>query len=333
LPVSDFRSSSSRANITLANSASSHAETLTLAKRQIAAVRLQPLSAELVDQWSDIREMKPAADLIVLLQREGKSLDYAECVIRDVSPERIAIELDGDERKIDPKRVAGFIYFRREAAEPQEPRFMVHGRSGLKAAVVRARLKEDVIQLTTAGGAKLDWPAEDVYFADFSAGKLVYLSDLEPASTKSTPLVALPGGTPLAGKYTEPRRDRSAYGEPLTLASGDALADPSDLGTQSFNKGLAVRSRTELVYRLPSGYRRLNAIVGIDPATRASGNVRLEIIGDDRPLVSTDVAGTDSPRAIDLDIAGVKRLKIIVDYGKNLDTGDWLNLCDLRLVK
>jgi hypothetical protein len=26
-------------------------------------------------------------------------------------------------------------------------------------------------------------------------------------------------------------------------------------------------------------------------------------------------------------------LKIVVDYGQNLDTGDWLNLCDARLIK
>jgi len=35
----------------------------------------------------------------------------------------------------------------------------------------------------------------------------------------------------------------------------------------------------------------------------------------------------------ELDVAGVNRLKIVVDYGQNLDTGDWLNLCNARIVK
>ena len=61
--------------------------------------------------------------------------------------------------------------------------------------------------------------------------------------------------------------------------------------TQIFSKGLALRSRTELVYRLPAGFRRFTAIAGIDPATRASGNVRLSIYGDDRPLFEADIAG------------------------------------------
>jgi hypothetical protein len=102
---------------------------------------------------------------------------------------------------------------------------------------------------------------------------------------------------------------------------------------QTYAKGLAIRSRTELVYRLPGGFRRLNAVAGIDPASSASGNVRLEIFGDDRLLLQTEVAGTDAPHDIDLDVEGIKRLRIVVDFGGNLDTGDWLNLCDARLVK
>jgi hypothetical protein len=333
LPIGQFRSSGTKAIVTPAGPTSNNAETLTLSKQQLAAVRLHALDAATAEQWQEIRELKPAADMLVLLKRDGKSLDYAEGVLGDVSPDKIMFELDGDAMKIDRDKVAGFIYFRRDAAKDPEPRFMIHGRTGLKANVARARLAGDTIELTTTGGAKLHWPLEDIYLADFSAGKLVYLSDLEPASNNATPLVALPAGASLAAKYAEPRRDHSAYGGALTLASADDSLSSPIAGTQTFNKGLAIRSRTELVYRLPAGYRRLAAIAGIDPATRASGNVRLEIFGDDRPLLAADIAGDDPPRTIDLDIAGVKRLKFVVDYGQNLDTGDWLNLCDLRIVK
>jgi hypothetical protein len=146
----------------------------------------------------------------------------------------------------------------------------------------------------------------------------------------TTPLIASPAGASLSGKYLEPRRDQSAYGGPLMLGPSN---DSSGVVIRTFNKGLAVRSRTELVYRLPAGYRRLNSIVGIDPATRANGKVRLEVFGDDRPLFEADLAGADAPRELNVDIDGVKRLKLIVDYGDNLDTGDWLNLCDLRISK
>jgi hypothetical protein len=102
---------------------------------------------------------------------------------------------------------------------------------------------------------------------------------------------------------------------------------------QIFSKGLALRSRSELNYRLPAGFGRFTAVAGIEPATSTTGNVQLSIYGDDQRLFEAAISGDEPPREIELDIGGVKRLKIIVDFGKNLDTGDWLNLCDARLVK
>lgn len=75
------------------------------------------------------------------------------------------------------------------------------------------------------------------------------------------------------------------------------------------------------------------ALAGIEPADAASGNVALTIFGDDRMLTESTIAGNCRPLPLELDVAGVKRLKIVVDYGQNLDTGDWLNLCNARIVK
>jgi len=102
---------------------------------------------------------------------------------------------------------------------------------------------------------------------------------------------------------------------------------------KSFSKGVAIRSRNELVYRLPTGFKQFVALAGIEPATSSTGDVRIKIYGDDRSLFDADIAGDEAPREIKLDIAGFKRLKIVVDFGQNLDTGDWLNLCEARLIK
>jgi hypothetical protein len=61
--------------------------------------------------------------------------------------------------------------------------------------------------------------------------------------------------------------------------------------------------------------------------------LHLSIYGDDRSLLDVNISGDQAPREIKIDIAAVKRLKIVVDYGQNLDTGDWLNLCEARLIK
>ena len=59
----------------------------------------------------------------------------------------------------------------------------------------------------------------------------------------------------------------------------------------------------------------------------------LSIYCDDRLLVESALSGSDAPLPIELDVADVKRLRLVVDYGQNLDTGDWLNLCNARIVK
>jgi NPCBM/NEW2 domain-containing protein len=333
LPIDDLECRGSKVIVKPHRATPSPANREVLTKKVVAAVRLQPLEAEAAKQWQEIRDLEAAADILVVAKRDGKSLDYVECVLGDVTGDKISIELDGDEQQVDRKKVAGFIYYRRKSDSPTEVRFAVKGDSGLQANATAARMIGDKIQLTTASGAEVEWPLDDIYLADFSAGKLLYLSDMAPASQEWTPLVGLPAAAAVSAKYGEPRRDQSAYGGSLTIVAGEASAGSSTGAVQTYAKGLAIRSHTELVYRLSGELRRFQAVAGIDPASRTSGNVRLEIFGDDRPLLQTDVAGTKSPQEIDLDVAGIKRLKIVVDYGENLDTGDWLNLCDARLVK
>jgi hypothetical protein len=203
----------------------------------------------------------------------------------------------------------------------------------MRVSVQWVDLADGLLKLKATAGAEFQWPLQDIHLADFSAGKLMYLSDIDPSSEQWTPLVGLPPNAALLAEYGRPRRNQSAYGGPLTIRTDDALSTSPGGRSRVFNKGLALRSRTELVYRVPAGFRRFTTIAGIDPATTSSGNVRLEIYGDDRLLLEDNIAGQEPPRNIELDIAGIKRLKILVDYGRNLDTGDWLNLCDARIVK
>ncbi len=61
--------------------------------------------------------------------------------------------------------------------------------------------------------------------------------------------------------------------------------------------------------------------------------MHLIILGDDRALFEGTVTGKDAPRALDLDISGVNRLKIVVDFGDDMDVGDCLDLCEARILK
>ena len=45
------------------------------------------------------------------------------------------------------------------------------------------------------------------------------------------------------------------------------------------------------------------------------------------------LAGKDASRPVDLDLTGVRRLTIVVDFGESLGMGDYLLLCNARLSK
>jgi hypothetical protein len=280
-----------------------------------------------------MRRQNLANDVIAVLKKDGKSLDYAEGVMGDVTDDKIEFKLEGGTQRVDRAKIAGAIYYRPDRRTKEEPRASIQGRSGLRVSAAHVELKDSLIELTTAAGVELSWPLSDISLADFSAGKLIYLSDIEPVSEKWAPFVGLSPTATLAAEYGQPRRDKSAYGGQLSLLMKQGESAAAQPATRSFSKGLALRSHTEIVYRLPIGFQRFITLAGIDPATSATGNLRFTISGDDRPLLEAEITGDQPPHPIQLDIANVKRLKIVVDYGQNQDTGDWLNLCDARIAK
>jgi hypothetical protein len=96
---------------------------------------------------------------------------------------------------------------------------------------------------------------------------------------------------------------------------------------------MAIRSRTNLVYRVPRNFRRFEAQVGIDERLKEFGAVKLTILGDGKPLLETPIAGTDKLLNVSLDVSGVRRLAILVDFGEEGDRADWLVLGNARVTK
>ncbi|HEX3601965.1 MAG TPA: NPCBM/NEW2 domain-containing protein [Lacipirellulaceae bacterium] len=334
IPIGALRVAGDDALLKVERSAEKGDAEIKVPAKSISTVRFQKLDGALVKQWDEIRNQKSPSDVLIIIKRDGKSLDYVEGIVGEITDDKVEFKLDGETNRIDRAKVAGVIYYHRDRARTAETKFILHGRSGLQASSVKLAINEGMVDITTAGGVSLRWPIDDLEAADFSAGKVMYLSDMNPASQSWTPLVGLPEGVTLAAEYGQPRRDRSAFSNMLTLPATDKSdAASQSTAIQTFKKGLALRSRSELVYRVPDGFNRFTALAGIDPVTTSTGNVRLSILADDRSLLEADIAGNQPPQPIDVQLNGAKRLKIIVDFGQNLDTGDWLNLCDAKIAK
>ena len=210
--------------------------------------------------------------------------------------------------------------------------------NGAHLPVARVEFEGDDLKVTTIGGLDFRLSQEILHTADFSQGKISYLSDLQPRKQVWTPHIALPSDADHIQDYGQPRKDQSFAGSALTLEWSAVTGAPENKSSVSeeihtYNKGLAIRSRTELVYRLPPKMQRFFAIAGINPSTSKQGNVMLEIYANKQLVWQGEIDGNSEPSEIEVAIDGARELRILVDYGSNLDYGDQLHLVEAKVTK
>src|SRR5262249_10890293 len=146
-----------------------------------------------------------------------------------------------------------------------------------------------------------------------SRDKLAYLSDLEPIHVVDTSRLV---------RFEGRRLDRNVDDGPIRL------------GGERYAKGLALFSRTELVYDIGGRYREFKAVVGIDDLVSGGDPQPLvKIEGDGRELFSGVIMRRDKPKALTLDIKGVRQLRIVVSSLGETDLGDHVDLADARVTK
>ena len=284
-----------------------------------AAVLLIPLTGKAEEQWRDIRKLDATGDIVVVTRRG--SLDYLEGIIDDVTSDHVRFRVDGDEMSISRSKVQGLVYYHSQPRKLGPSLASVLTSTGDRIEAQTIELAGETLRLVSRAGVTVTLPLATVAEADFSSGKRLYLSDLQHESFRWTPYYGLTNLSEAYRLAREPRKNESFTGELLRLDGVE------------YRKGLAVRSRTELVYRLPDGFRRFAATVGIDDRFGSRGNVQLSLFGDDNELFTATVHGDSRPLPLSIDITGVRRLKIVVDYGEDQDVADHLNICDARISK
>jgi hypothetical protein len=275
----------------------------------VANVRFGPSDSRVAVSWDELCARQVKQDLLVV--RKGDVLDFLDGTIGPIGEEFLTLIHEGDEIPVRRSKVFGVIYARRQQDEAK-PKCKIHSLSGDELNARDVSYDGKVLTAVLAAGAQIEASAASLSSIDFSLGKLAYLSDMEPREVDYTPYFDI---------VWEYRRDRNLDGGPLRV------------GEKQYDRGLSIHSRTLLRYRLGRNYRRFQAVVGIDRVVNRRGNVHLVIHGDDKTLFEEDVLGTDEPRKLDLDVSGVRDLKILVDFGDDLDISDHLDLADAKVLK
>jgi hypothetical protein len=283
----------------------------------IRNVRLQS-SGTSAAEWTRLIDTKTDGDLLVIGKNE--TIDYHQGVLHDVTEETVQFELDGELLPIKRAKIYGIAYHHSEKNAMPPTICKITDATGSQWEV-RSLAGTEKLEWTTPSGVRVAQSLDHIAQIDFSGGKRVYLSDLKPDMMRWTPYFE--SGKPASAmeRFYAPRFDRNFDAKPLQL------------GGVSYHKGIALHSRTEIVFRLSDRFSRFRATVGIDDAVRPNGKVRLVVRGEEQSLFDAIITGGDAPKPLDLDISQTRRLTIVVDFADGLHAGDSLLLCNARLSK
>ncbi len=292
-------------------------------------LRSQRNLAKLQAAWHEIIESDRQGDVAVVRrtrstegERVEHSLDQLEGVLHDVDAEQIEFALDGEKRKVPITKLEGIVYFHSQQVHIENAAAKLFTTRGAEISVKSIALAGDAVTITTPASVQLTIPQGDLLSVQFSGGDVVYLSDMKPQSSTWQPFIPTRIGERLNRLYA-PRMDEASDGGKLRLEPGGDV----------YEKGLAVHSRTELVYRLPDAFARLQAEVGLDPRFRNAGDVELVIKTETAELFRHRLTPKNPRMKVDVEISGARRLTILVDFGEGWDVADHLNLCDARVSK
>jgi hypothetical protein len=311
LAAETFRTDEKQALVTLAGG-----RKLSFDQKLVASVRFHDQSADVARQWNEILKGGRTDDVLVV--RKQDSLDALSGVIGNVGNETVPFTLGDETINVKLTKVAGLVYARPADARPLPPAFCtLSDASGTRLAAHQVVIADGRARVSSPSGLELEMPLDRLEQIRF---RVQFLSDLVPERMVYTPLLGSSQTTKSDRTFFAPRLNRAL--EPGGMRLGD----------RGYAKGLAMYSRSEVVFRLPGAFGRLQALAGIDDAVRPGGNVRLLIYGDDRLLLEEVFTGRDSPRKLDVDIRGVARLKIVADFNGD-EVADHLDLCEARILE
>lgn len=253
----------------------------------------------------------PAADADKLfLQVDGK-LEALSGLVEAITATELKFQFEGQSRTLPRERLFGVVLAQAAAGDAPRPPCTLSLRDGGSLGGTLDSLTASAATISLAG-AKIELPRGVVSKIAIRSSRVAWLSELKPSAEKQQTLATLPRPW---------RRDLSIGGKPLTL------------GGRTYEKGLGVAARTELVFSLDGKFDAFSATLGIDQETGGKGDCLFVVALDGEPAFTARVKGTDPPREINLPLGSARTLSLIVEPGADLDLADHADWADARLLR
>jgi len=278
----------------------------------VAHIRFAPADSRVDAAWQKLTQRRSKRDMLII--RKKNVLDHLDGVVGNIDGKVVRFLLSGNEIPVGREKVFGIVYTRPPVASRKAfCRIAMAGDDRID--VSRVILDAGQLQARLISGSTVRIAVESIRRLDFSAGKVQYLSAMQPREVRYTPVF---------DEDFRYQRDHTWERKPLRV------------GGKTYARGLWIHSKTFLRYRLAGAFRRFQAVMGIDDDVRGrGGDVHVVIRGDGKILFESDVKDGDKPQTLDLDIRGVRDLEILVDFAGPQDAGtaDHLDLANARVIK
>ena len=292
---------------------------LTIPESQIVSVRFNSDKAK-DDEWSEMVKTETRDDLLIV-EKDGK-LRYHRGRIEGITAEKVPFVLDGSTLPVSRLKTFGVRLVRAFAAPTGAE--MAVGKTPVGSAWSIASL--DVTDGTLSAVSRLGQKiavgtgANEIRSITFSVEPEFYLSDMKLESWSWSPFVSAPGmPESMLRQFNQPHFNEGIDGADLKS------------GGQTFSKGVCVRSKTDMTFRLSQNFSRLTAQMGIEDSVRPKGSVEVEIFADDQSVFKATISGQDPIKELDVPLTGAKRVRVVVDFGAGASVGDVLIIGSPRL--
>jgi hypothetical protein len=271
----------------------------------------------LVKKARDLKTSAAGED-IAYVEKSGEVKSVAG-VMAGIEGDSLKFKYEGEERKIKLDRLVGVTLAPRESPAERslyESFMLVNGDvlSGRLESIEHGTARMKPLAAGESASGTVDIPLPLVATIDIRNGRLTWLGDLAPTAVSQVPYF---------DRLMPFRVNQSLTGGPLAMVDGP------------ITKGIAVHSKCVLTYDIHGGYERFKSKVGFQIPEGKAGRAPARILADDKVLWQESELKGDAakPVAVDLDVAGVKRLTLEVGFGPNQDVAGRVVWGEARLVK
>ncbi|QDU60033.1 NPCBM/NEW2 domain protein [Planctomycetes bacterium Pan216] len=282
---------------------------LTVVQGVILLESVDATKEKIEDLTRAIRQGKRTGDQVLL-----KNGDALTGLFLKLSSANVEIMKDDAEAQVDREVVAALAIDPTllDYRAPEGLHALLRFKDGSSIRVSEMTTDGWELKAMTAIGLPVEIDSRLLVDVTMYNGRAVYLSDLEPVEE-------------VAEAYWDDRRERR---QDLNV-----LGQPIRIGETVYTKGIGVKSHSSLSYDVGS-YERFEAIAGLDRAAGYLASVRFLVLVDgETRFDSGEMTVRSEPAAINVDIAGGKRLTLVVDYASRGDVQDYADWADARMVR